>query len=104
MRKPIPISELLALSKSRLQTLQAGAERANRVLEAVRRALPADLGGHVFGASIGAGGVLTVLVDSGAFATRVRYELPGRLAAIEADAAGGPIGRAHIRVRPRDDA
>ncbi len=100
MRKPIPISELLAQGKTRLQSLQAGAESANRVLGAVRRALPAGLGEHVFGASIGDGGVLTVLVDSGAFATRVRYELPSRLASIEADAGGGPIGRAQVQVRP----
>jgi len=100
MRKPIPISELLAQGKSRLQSLQAGAENANRVLGAVRRALPAGLGDHVFGASIGDTGALTVLVDSGAFATRVRYELPSRLAAIEAEAGGGPIRSAQVRVRP----
>ena len=49
---------------------------------------------------VGDGGVLTVLVDSGAFATRVRYELPSRLVAIEAEAGGGPIRRAQVRVRP----
>jgi len=104
MRKPIPISELLALGKARLQALQAGAESANRVLEAVRRALPAGLGEHVFGASIANDGVLTVLVDSGAFATRVRYELPARLGTIELEAGAGSIRRAQIRVRPRDGA
>jgi hypothetical protein len=100
MRKPIPISELLAQGKTRLQSLQAGAESANRVLGAVRRALPAALGEHVFGASIGEQGVLTVLVDSGAFATRVRYELPSRLEAIGIDAGGVPVRRAQVRVRP----
>jgi hypothetical protein len=104
MRKPTPISELLAQGQKRLQTLQAGADSANRVLGAVRRALPGDLGGHVFAASVGDDGVLTVLVDSGAFATRVRYELPARLAAIEAEVAGGPLRRTQVRVRPREGA
>jgi predicted nucleic acid-binding Zn ribbon protein len=104
MRKPIPISELLALGRNRLQTLQAGADSANRVLGAVQRALPPDLAAQVFGASVDEAGVLTVLVPSGAYATRLRYALPERLAAIEADVGGGAIRRAQIRVRPREGA
>jgi len=99
MRKPIPISELLALGKTRLQSLRAGAESANRTLAAVQRALPAELGPHIFGASVDDGGVLTLLVDGGAFATRVRYALPAARAAIEAET--GPLTRTQVRVRPR---
>ena len=101
MRKPIPISELLALSKSKLKTLQAGMESANRVLVATQQALPADLVPHVFGASIDEKGVLTLLVDSGAFATRIRYALPALVGAIEVAAEKGKISRTQVRVRPR---
>ncbi len=101
MRKPIPISELLALTKTKLEALRTGAESANRVLAAVQRTLPTELSAHVFGASVGDGGVLTLLVDSGAYATRVRYALPEQVAAIEAAAETGPIRRTQVRVRPR---
>ena len=101
MRKPIPISELLAVAKNKLQSLQAGADSANRVLAAVQQRLPAELAPHIFGASIGDDGVLTVLVDSGAFATRVRYALPAEVAAIEAAGEGRKIVRTQVRVRQR---
>jgi hypothetical protein len=101
MRKPIPISELLALSNSKLKSLQAGMESANRVLAAVQHTLPAELVPHVFGASIDETGVLTLLVDSGAFATRVRYALPALVGAIETAAEKGRISRTQVRVRPR---
>ncbi len=101
MRKPIPISELLALSKAKLEALRAGAENANQALAAVQHSLPAELAPHVFGASVDAAGLLTVLVDSGAFATRVRYALPALVGAIEAEAGKGRISRTQVRVRPR---
>ncbi|MEI8297959.1 MAG: DciA family protein [Pseudomonadota bacterium] len=101
MRKPIPISELLALNKSKLKSLQAGMESANRVLAAVQQLLPSELVPHVFGASIDERGVLTLLVDSGAFATRVRYALPALVSAIEAAAQKGKISRTQVRVRPK---
>lgn len=104
MRKPIPISELLAQGRNRLQTLQSGADSALRVLEAVRRALPAELAPHIFGASVDEAGELTVLVTSGAYATRVRYALPDRLAAIRADLEGQEIRGTRVRVRPRGSA
>jgi hypothetical protein len=104
MRKPIPISELLAQGRNRLQTLQSGADSAQRVLEAVRRALPPELAPHVFGASVDEAGELTVLVASGAFATRVRYALPERIEAIRSEVEGQDIRSTRVRVRPRGGA
>ena len=100
MRKPIPISELLAQGKAKLERLKAGAETANLTLAAVQRALPADAAGHVWGASLDADGVLTVLVESGSWASRIRYAVP----ALEATAATElrhDITRTIVRVKPR---
>jgi hypothetical protein len=101
MRKPRSVSELLAKGQPALERLKGGAEAANRLLVALQRTLPADVAGHVFGASVDADGVLIVLVDSGAFATRVRYLLAEQEATL-ADALGvaGLRGRV-VRVRPR---
>jgi predicted nucleic acid-binding Zn ribbon protein len=63
-------------------------------------ALPADVSDHVFGATLDADGVLTVLCDSGAFATRLRYLLPELLPGLGA-ALDTAIGRTQVRVRPR---
>lgn len=101
MRKPMSVSELLAKGKTQLQRLQAGAETANRTLVATQQALPTDLAGHVFGATLDAEGVLTLLVDSGSWATRLRYLLPDLTAKLTATLDGAVITRTVIRVRPR---
>ena len=100
MRKPISVSELLAQSQSKLKHLKQGADAAGRTLAALQHALPADLAGHVFGASLDEGGGLTVLVDSGAYATRLRYALPELLAALSGE-LGVVIARTVVRVRSR---
>jgi hypothetical protein len=103
MRKPRSVSELLAEGNASLKRLKSGAEAAGRTLAAVQRALPDDLAGHVFGATLDAEGVLTVLVDSGAFATRVRYLMPELTPALAAlpEVGGVGITRTLVRVRPR---
>jgi Dna[CI] antecedent, DciA len=63
--------------------------------------LPADIAPHVFGATLDPESVLTVLVDSGAFATRLRFLLPELLPALAATLEGGAITRTVVRVRPR---
>ncbi len=100
MRKPIPISELLAQGKAKLKALQTGAETANRTLVALQQTLPADAAGHVWGASLDAEGVLTVLTDSGGWATRIRYAVPD-FAPRVAKALGQAVGRTVVRVKPR---
>ena len=101
MRKARSVSELLAEGKAALERLKTGAQTANETLAALQRALPADVAGHVFGATLDADSVLTVLVDSGAFATRLRFLLPELLPALGSALDGGAIARAVIRVRPR---
>ena len=100
MRKPISVSELLAQSQSKLKHLKQGADAAGRTLAALQRALPAEQAGHVFGASLDEAGTLTVLVDSGAYATRLRYALPELLAALSGE-LGVVITRTLVRVRSR---
>ncbi len=100
MRKARSVSELLAEGKTALERLKTGAEAAGRVLAAVQRALPPDVSGHVFGATLDADGVLTVLCDSGAFATRLRYLLPEALPGLATELETA-IGRTQVRVRPR---
>jgi hypothetical protein len=97
-RKPIPISDLLALGQSPLKRLQEGAEAAGEALAAVRQFLPEELRPRVWAASV-EGGVLTILVASGAWASRVRY-CAADLAAGVAERLGGAISRVAVRVRP----
>ena len=101
MRKPTSISELLAQGKTKLQQLRSGADAAQKTLAAVQQVLPSTVASHVFAASV-VDPTLTVLVDSGAFATRVRYALAERLIEL-APALGieGGITRTDVRVRPR---
>ena len=100
MRKPISVSELLAQRKTKLEQLKVGADAAGRALAALQRALPPGLATHVYGASVDETGGLTVLVDSGAYATRLRYELPDHLPGLARD-LGCAITRSVVRVRPR---
>jgi hypothetical protein len=100
MRKPTPISELLTQGKAKLERLRSGAERAGETLVALQQALPADAGGHVWGASLDGDGVLTVVVDSGGWATRLRYAVP-ELEPKVARALNRVVVRTVVRVRPR---
>jgi hypothetical protein len=97
-RKPIAISDLLAQGKTPLNRLRAGAEAAGEALAAVQQELPADLVPHVWAASL-EGPVLTVLVASGAWASRVRY-CATEIAAGVAVRLKRPVSRVSIRVRP----
>ncbi len=101
MGKTRSVSELLAEGKAALERLKAGADAAQAILVALQRALPPEIAAHVFGAVLDDDRVLTVLVDSGAFATRLRY-----LLAEHGDGLAGRLGvesvaRIVVRVRPR---
>ena len=97
-RKPIAISDLLAQGKTPLDRLRAGAEAAGEALAAVQQALPQELAPHVWAASL-EGAVLTVLVASGAWASRVRY-CATDIAAGVAVRLKRPVSRVLVRVRP----
>jgi len=100
MRKPIPISELLAQGKAKLERLRAGADSASETLAAVHRSLPAELCGHVWGASLSPDGALTVVVDSGSWASRLRY-VTSELEPAVATLLSREVRRTVVRVRPR---
>ena len=100
MRKPTPISELLVQSKATLERLKSGADEASRTLVATQQALPADAAVHVWGASLDAAGVLTVVADSGGWSSRVRYALPAVAAQVAAQ-LGREVLKSVVRVRPR---
>jgi len=100
MRKARSVSELLAEGKAALERLKSGAAAAGEALAALQRTLPADLAAHVFSAVLDSEGQLTVIADSAAFATRIRFELAEREAGLGA-ALGGPVARVVVRVRPR---
>jgi hypothetical protein len=98
MRKPIPLSELLGQANPTLERLREGAKAAERTVDAVRQSLPEDVATHVWGASTDAG-VLTVLVDSAGWATRVRYAVPELKQGV-GDRLGELVLKVNVRVRP----
>ena len=99
MRKPIALSELLGKGNPTLERLRQGAQAAESALAAAQQHLPADVAPHVWGASA-AGGVLTLLVDSAGWATRVRYAVPDLKAGLGAR-LGEPVTKVMVRVRPK---
>ena len=99
--KPTSINDLLRGPSTALQGLRAKTDAADAAFVAVRAALPAHLRDRVWGAAL-AGEVLTVLVDSPAWASRVRYAVPDAQPRWAADL--GPIRRVVVRVRPRPGA
>jgi len=99
-KKPFSISTLLAGSGSRIGALKAGAERARSTLAQVEAALPVELAGTVHAASFEAEGLLTMVVGSGAYASRLRYALPEVLPKI-LDPEGNPATKGRVQVRPR---
>lgn len=96
--KPTSVRDLLDNSPGLVARLRAGSAQANRALQAVRRGLPEELAGQVWGASVRAG-KLTVLVTSAAWATRIRYHAPG-LREATARELGTELERVVVRVRP----
>lgn len=89
---------MLGKGQGLLERLRQGASQAAAVLDAVRAELPAEPAGHVLGAST-RGATLTLLVDSAAWATRIRYEAPGLCEAV-GKRLGTELSRAVVRVRP----
>jgi len=97
-QKPTSVSDLLGKAGGMLERLREGAGAADRVLGAVQDSLPAGLGRQVWGATV-RDGVLTVLVSSAGWATRIRYQ-----AATLQESVTGRLGvkleRTVVKVRP----
>lgn len=102
-KKPTAVSDLLEQAPGALARLREGAERAERTLAALRRHLPPELAGQVWGASL-KDGTLTALVRSAAWGTRLRYLAPRFTESLAAELAL-PIERVKVKVRgPRGPA
>jgi hypothetical protein len=99
-KKPILINNLIASSGGRIGALQAAAAQAQTTLSRVQEALPAAMKDAVHAASFEADGVLTLLVDNGSIASRLRYALPELLPKV-LNEAGEAALKGRVRVRPR---
>ncbi len=97
-QKPTSVSDLLGKPGGVLERLRNGAGEADRVLSAVRQALPGELRERVWGASVREG-TLTLLVTSASWATRIRYRAPALRQVLGAD-LGVDLERVAVRVRP----
>ena len=101
MTNPRTIKELLESPKKALELLRVSAARAEGVLEEVRGTLPGPLAEHLLAASFEEG-VLVLVADSGAFATRLRYAAAQSREALEAR-LGVSLARIRLKVRGRPD-
>jgi hypothetical protein len=96
-KKPTAVRHLLEQGDGLLRKLRAGTAEADRTLAAVRDALPPEIAGEVWGASL-KGTTLTTLVQSAAWGTRLRY-VASHLTAPIAAALGVPVEEIKVKVR-----
>ncbi len=82
-----------------LQRLRAGTADAERTLAALRRVLPPEIAGEVWGANQ-RGTTVTAFVHSAAWGTRLRYVVPGLKAAL-GEELGMPIEDVKVKVRAK---
>jgi len=87
------------MSRTRLADLGAEAHRLERLREALRSLLPADLASWCLGAEIQKQGTLVVYMASSAAATAVRYRQQTLLAEAS-EALKQPLTRLETRVMP----
>src|SRR5262245_51910938 len=99
MKKPTAVSHLLEKGEGMLERLRQGARDADRSLEALRAALPPEIGAEVWSASL-KGSTLTAFVRSAAWGTRLRYVAPAALPAV-ADRLGVAVEQIRVKVRAR---
>jgi hypothetical protein len=99
MKKPTAVSHLLEKGEGMLERLRRGARDADRSLEALRAALPPEIGAEVWSASL-KGSTLTAFVRSAAWGTRLRYVAPAVLPAV-AGKLGVAVDEIRVKVRAR---
>ncbi|MGD9387804.1 MAG: DciA family protein [Gammaproteobacteria bacterium] len=89
------------LSGGDLSRLVDRAREAGELDARVRALLPEGLGSHVTGAAFHeADGEVVVLVDSSAWASRIRFHAPELVARL-APRYDGAVTRVRVKVRPR---
>jgi hypothetical protein len=98
-REPKQLKDLL--SGGDLSQLVERAREAGELDARVRALLPEGLGSHVTGAAFHeADGEVVVLVDSSAWASRIRFHAPELVARL-APRYDGAVTRVRVKVRPR---
>lgn len=98
-REPRQLKDLLAGSD--LSRLVERAREAGELDARVRALLPEGLGAHVTGAAFHEPeGEVVVLVDSAAWASRIRFHAPALVAQL-APRYDGAVTRVRVKVRPR---
>jgi len=80
-KKPSSLSEVLSARGPELTALAAEAQRLEALRRRLLRCLPAEAAPHCLGADL-KDGALTLFMDSGAWATTLRYRQPELLAAV----------------------
>ncbi|MGQ0429712.1 MAG: DciA family protein [Gammaproteobacteria bacterium] len=88
---------MLAEAPGLIARLREGTAAADRALAALRRLLPPELAGQVWGAVL-ADGTLTAFVPSAAWGTRLRYAAPPLLEPL-AKSLGEPVEQIKVKVR-----
>ena len=97
-REPRQLKDLL--KGSDLSRLVERAREAGELDARVRALLPEGLGAHVTGAAFHEPeGEVVVLVDSAAWASRIRFHAPGLVAQL-APRYDGAVTRVRVKVRP----
>lgn len=77
---PKSLAEALAVPGGALAGLAARAAAQSKLTDHVRRGLGSGAAGHLVSCTVREDGVMSVAVDSPAWAARLRFEVPGLLA------------------------
>ncbi len=94
---PKSLSELLA--GGNLGSLAREARRRSALTERVRAVLSADESAHLVSAGLNDAGELVIVMDSAAWAARVRYHADSLSSVTDGNAAAGSRIRRRIRVK-----
>ena len=97
-KKPSSLSELLSRHSPELEAITAEAQRLEGLRQRLLRFLPAEAAPHCLGADL-KDGTLTLFLDSGAWATTLRYRQPELLAAMRRN-LDAPCHTLRFRVLP----
>lgn len=100
-KKPLLVASLLGAKASRPQALIAEAKRLSQIKIALNQSLDHSLAEHVYVATF-KHGLLTLIIDSPAWATRLRYMQPTIIADMKKYAISSEIAQLKIKVRPAD--
>lgn len=101
MNTPRPIRRLLETEVRSLNGLMEHARRLERLAREIRAALPHPLADHCRLANVRRGSLI-LQVDSAAWATRLRYQVPGLLKQFRKHASLAQVTDIKIRVTPPD--